>query len=395
MKLTTLFLVLIPCLATGEILRLSKVVPEAGDGITKYEYASGESKQIVFIEDKSIVTDADVAFATPSLTQENSIDVSLTEEGGRKMSDATAPMKPAVDRIAILIQGKLKTVPVLQSVPLGKNFMINGLNEKDEPETLAGLITGKSPEQIRKEKAKSEERLRNMPARPAPVYHTDEEYAALAKEREKIGLNFMDRIYTGEEIGKLLSPGVKRKQIEAIFGKPFQVSPKDDGITELTFQTASERLPMDNKQRMESFIVKMKDNKFSSWSPQMWSARPREPKPLERKPGNLIIKSPSIDMASQDFDLIVYAEGLKISLKPGADAPLLSDYADLISLLHSLSTAASDAQTIDYQCDVIVFSSKKIPEVAALADKKPEAGIPLSALGKAVEPYILGTKTLR
>jgi hypothetical protein len=31
--------------------------------------------------------------------------------------------------------------------------------------------------------------MKKMPPRPEPAYYTDEEYATLAKEREKIGLN--------------------------------------------------------------------------------------------------------------------------------------------------------------------------------------------------------------
>ena len=151
-----LLIFLLPCLASGEILRLSKVVEAAGDRVTKYGYESGDEKKVIFVEDKAIVTEADVKLAMESGTQEHSVDISLTDEGGGKMAAATGAMRPGIDRIAILIRGKVKSAPVVQSVPLGKNFIISGLDGEGEAAELAGLLSGKNKRQIHKEKAEEE-----------------------------------------------------------------------------------------------------------------------------------------------------------------------------------------------------------------------------------------------
>ncbi|MES2983254.1 MAG: hypothetical protein V4727_13155 [Verrucomicrobiota bacterium] len=137
------FLILLLCLpAHSEILRLSLVVPEAGEGITKFEISRGEIKETIFVKDQAIVTTADVAEARPSLTRDDSVSVSLTDKGGEKMFEASKAMRHGIDRIAIILEGKLISAPVVNDT-LGKNFEISGLNEPDEPKKLAARLSGK------------------------------------------------------------------------------------------------------------------------------------------------------------------------------------------------------------------------------------------------------------
>jgi|TARA_B110000037_G_scaffold222718_1_gene299102 hypothetical protein len=42
------------------------------------------------------------------------------------MIAATKPIAGGIDRIAIMVDGKFLSAPVVQSVPLGKNFVISG-----------------------------------------------------------------------------------------------------------------------------------------------------------------------------------------------------------------------------------------------------------------------------
>lgn len=138
-----LFLILLLCLpAHSEILRLSLIVPEAGEGITKFEISRGEIKETIFVKDQPIVTTADVATASPSLSREDSVSVSLTEEGGKKMFEATKEMRHGIDRIAIIVDGKLISAPIVNDT-LGKNFEISELNDPDEPKKLAARMSGK------------------------------------------------------------------------------------------------------------------------------------------------------------------------------------------------------------------------------------------------------------
>lgn len=136
------FLTLILCLtAYSEILRLSLVVPAAGEGITKFEISHGEFKETIYVKDESIVTTADVATAHPSVANDEAVSVSLTTEGGEKMFEATKAMRKGIDRIAIIVDGKLISAPVVNDT-LGKNFEITGL-EPDEPKKLAARMSGK------------------------------------------------------------------------------------------------------------------------------------------------------------------------------------------------------------------------------------------------------------
>lgn len=72
------------------------------------------------------------------------MDISLTAEGTDKMIKATRGMKPGSDRIAIIVDGKLRSAPVVQHVPLGKNFIISGLRKEGEPARLAERLSGKN-----------------------------------------------------------------------------------------------------------------------------------------------------------------------------------------------------------------------------------------------------------
>lgn len=391
MKHIIFLLCLFPCFSSGETLRLSHVVSKAGEGITKFEFGSDEARQTIFVEDKAIVTEKDVQMALPSLSNTDAIDITLSVDGAAKMTDATAKMQPGVDRIAILIKGKVKSAPVVQSVPLGRNFVISGLDAPEEPETLAALISGKTLDQIQKEK---EEKLKSLPPRREPEYHTDEEYAALKQTREKVGLNYMDRIYTETEIDTLLSTGMTREEVEAIFGKPHRVRTKD-ASSRLEFETAPERYPMNTEQRMVGFTTLFKGGKLASWESRTWNGSPRETKPnSSNAASNLIVETPDADMSSEDFDFITFVEGQKITLKPGEITPTENDYFSLLSTLWSISSNSAEDKSIDPKCDMVTIVAAKLPAVELLAKKSPEDGIPLPALEAVIKPYIFGEKPL-
>jgi hypothetical protein len=53
---------------------------------------------------------------------------------------AKARYASSIDRIAIVLDGVVQSAPVVQSVPLGKNFVINGLDEPGETKKLANAL---------------------------------------------------------------------------------------------------------------------------------------------------------------------------------------------------------------------------------------------------------------
>lgn len=378
--------------AHSEILRLSHVVPEAGSGITRFELVQGDHTSIIFIKDEPILTEADIAVARPSFEREDSIDVTLSPSGAKKMIEATAPMRPGIEQIAIIIDGKVVSAPVVQSVPLGKNFQISGLDDPNEPKKLAARLTGKSEDEIAKEIAENEKRVRELPPLPKPTFHTDEEYKQLKAEREKLGMNYMDRIYTEAELDELLKKGMTEAEVIKIFGKPRSIE-SEENIKRLTFETAPEKFPTKEGLHLDSFIVRFDSDKVIDWCTHSWSSRTREPKNPSRIPDNLIYKTPPADFSSENFDFVTFVEAHEISLKQGEKKPSNSDYHELLGILWSISSTEDENKSIDSTCDAITFLKPVIPELEALVTKATKQRILLTDLNKALKPYALGDKT--
>ncbi len=394
MKFALLFLAIVNT-AHGEILRLSKVATEPGPGISRIEAGDG-TKRFVLVQDTPIVTENDVALALPSPSRKDSIDVTLTAEGGEKMRVATATMRPGEDRLAIILNGKVNTAPVLQSVPLGKNFIITGLLQEDEPLKMAGLISGVSEKTIKMRIYKEKQRLANRSKSPDPTYHTEDEYRQLVLEREKMGLHYMDRFYTKEELDEILSPGMSPAEVIAIFGKAHKVAQRENGEETMEFATAPEKFPMKKVQRMDSFIVTFDQGKLTNWKPHTWSERTRVPKPRQTPPraSALVVNIPPSDMSSEDFEFVSFVESYEITLKDGETEPTHADLIELMNALFSLSSASDEAKGIDSKCDIVSVLAIKIPEISALSQANPNGKIPLSALGKAIQPYLFKDKPL-
>ena len=68
------------------------------------------------------------------------MDIVLDNPGTDKMIALTKNMRPQIDRIAIVLDGIVQSAPVVQSVPLGKYFVINGLDEPGETKKLANAL---------------------------------------------------------------------------------------------------------------------------------------------------------------------------------------------------------------------------------------------------------------
>lgn len=99
----------------------------------------GESfTEHLLINSRASVRGGDIedAWAQPQ-GNDNQVGVKLTAEGGEKMIALTRPMNPGHSRIAILLDGEVLSAPVVQTVPLGRNFVIQGQNSFEEAEKLA------------------------------------------------------------------------------------------------------------------------------------------------------------------------------------------------------------------------------------------------------------------
>ncbi len=94
----------------------------------------------ILLKRRSALGGSDIAFATPSQQQRDAVDITLNSGGTDKMIALTKNMRPGVDRIAIVLDGEVISAPVVNQVPLGKQFIIEGLSEPGEVENLANAL---------------------------------------------------------------------------------------------------------------------------------------------------------------------------------------------------------------------------------------------------------------
>ncbi|RPJ35637.1 MAG: protein translocase subunit SecD [Verrucomicrobiaceae bacterium] len=83
---------------------------------------------------------SDIANAVPSPQQADAVAITLNGGGTDKMIALTKNMRPQQDRIAIVLDGEVISAPVVNQVPLGKNFIIEGLREPGEVQSLANSL---------------------------------------------------------------------------------------------------------------------------------------------------------------------------------------------------------------------------------------------------------------
>jgi len=83
---------------------------------------------------------SDIASAYPSPQQADAVAISLNNDGTNKMIALTKNMRAGQDRIAIVLDGEVISAPVVNAVPLGKNFIIEGLREPGEVQGLANAL---------------------------------------------------------------------------------------------------------------------------------------------------------------------------------------------------------------------------------------------------------------
>lgn len=383
-----LLLVLAAGLSRGaETLRLSAVVKPDSPDAKEIPYQTPTGKQHVWVSNKPIITEKDVKTASPSISQEKTIEINLTDDGTAAMIAATTPMRPGVDRMAIIVEGKLHSAPVLRSVPLGKSFIIEGLADYDDRQ-LANLARG-----IMGQPPLGPDAGAPPPPRPKLVPYTEEELKAIKQQRERVGIFQLDRMPDQKELAKTLHLGMTADEVIAIYGKPARHNRKPDHKDfYLEYEIAPERRPDKPAGGMvpDSFKVEFRDDKVTRWGPCRWSDGRRELKNESRAPGLLKAIFPAIDMAAEDINLIAWIEG--ISIPDLSQQMSQGDLGALLSLLYSttLPRDATEHDTIRPDCDVLKILAKDLPDIAKLTAAAKDGKIPLPDLHAVVKRFCLG-----
>ena len=379
---------------SAESLRISVVVEANSPDAKEMPYQTPTGEQRVWVSNKAIVTDKEVKSAIPSMLIDKAIDVQLTEKGTAAMIAATTPMRPGMDRMAVIVEGKLHSAPVVNSVPLGASFIIQGLDEYDDRQlsNLARGIMGKPPLGA-EEAVPAPPPAGPVPPMPKLVPYTEEELKAIKQQRERMGIYQLDRLPDQAELDKTLRTGMTADEVIAIFGKPSRHDRKPDRKDfYLEYEIAPERRPDKPKGDMvpESFMVQFRDGKVASWGHRLWSGAPRELKNENQKPGLLRVIFPAIDMANEDVNFVVWIEGIRI---PDLNAPVSQgDLTSLIGTLYSMTypNDANKNDSIRADCDVLKILAKYMPDFAKLTAAAKDGKIPLTDLSAAVRPFILG-----
>lgn len=379
--------------ASGEVLRLSKVVAEGSANAERIELSHGNEREVLFVEKQAIITRADVKSAMRSPQQENALDIALTEEGGKKLGAATKDAHGDM-RIAVLIDEKVVLAPVVNQ-QLGNQFVIEGLKEypDDDLHLLGWRIEGKSDEEIAK-LLRERQQLANTPppSRPKPEYYSDEEYAALKKEREKVGIFYLDQLPTEEELNKRIKSGMSAADVVNELGRATDTTLDDDQrVTGLQYSLAPERRSLSIEMRPDGIAVHFFKGEMTGWGINTSNA-PREGKPPKGGRRALSAVFPKADFSRKDFDMVRWVEEIQILPKDGETTATPQDYADLISLIHSCGTAAKESDQIEANCSVVKTLADGFPEAEALRKASKEGTISLIKLRDLLDPYLFGKK---
>ena len=99
-----------------------------------------EFNRPILLNRRTAIGNSDIASAGPSPQQADAVAITLSEEGKAKMIALTQKMRPGQDRIAIVLDGEVISAPIVNQVPLGKQFVIDGFQQPGEVENLANSL---------------------------------------------------------------------------------------------------------------------------------------------------------------------------------------------------------------------------------------------------------------
>lgn len=100
-----------------ELDREGKPVPE---GYTPYVYEFRDrhgkmQRERLFLKDEPVITEAEVERAGVDPSRPEHLNITLNTPGGRAMKTATSAMRLGHDRLAVVVQGKVNSAPVVQA----------------------------------------------------------------------------------------------------------------------------------------------------------------------------------------------------------------------------------------------------------------------------------------
>ncbi len=393
-----LWILLLPGIGLGSTLRIAEVVKTDDADAERMTLKFEHGEEQVFVKKETVISDQDVETAVAELPGE--IGVKLKPAGAGKLKAVTGRMIPGRDRLAIIVEGRLISAPVVQSA-LGGSFQISGLTDFDAEglDDLARKMSGRPPRAPGDvlPAAKPEVQVERVP-------FSEEEYQQTKAMRERIGIFHLEKVPSEEELAAALREGMSQAEVVAVFGRPYfgpGKVPKAD--FELTYSVAPEKCP-DNPKREgipDGFKADFVGGKLVGWS-HTYSNRSKELKVVSVvgvvavEPGILTMTLPELDFSEGDPDLIGLFEGVKI---PNPQQKVnRTDLNSLLSLATMLATPVgeeSDAKPVlDVDCDLMQTLAHHFPEVTVLRKNAVAGKVSVESLHEALSPYVMDGKAL-
>lgn len=357
-------------------------------------FKSGDHEEVLFVKKEAVVNSADVqeawAEVVPSM---RCISIRLKQEGAKKMEAATGGMSLGVERMAIIVEGKVVVAPAVQS-KLGAQFIIQGLDDltDDELKELARKIAGRPPgvpgvdvPEVKRPEQKWES-------------YTDEEYQQIKESREKLGIFYLDKVPSEQELATLLRKGMNVDEVVKALGRPHRLSRVADGeASGLDYMIAPERREgsPDGRAVEDGLRVHLDGGKMFRWSYSYGDA-PKELKRVGRQAPSLRMIAPELKLPIEDFDFVDYFE--RVDVEDPRQTVNQTDLEDLLSVAAMVADESDRKEpgkvSVRADCDLIETMAIHFPEIAALRKNAEGGKIGLIALRDAMAPYVSGRKPL-
>lgn len=118
-----------------------EIVP--GYKVFSHKHKDGDGNEIttpILLNKRTAIGSWDIEQAMASPQQAEAVAITLNREGANKLIALTKDMVAGRDRIAIVLDDEVISAPVVRSTPLGKQFVIEGLREPGEVQTLVAAL---------------------------------------------------------------------------------------------------------------------------------------------------------------------------------------------------------------------------------------------------------------
>lgn len=388
------FLISCAVASADQVLRVSRVVAAAGEGIEQMTFNSGDREEALFVKKEAVVNSADVQEAWAEiLPSMRNISIRLKPEGAKKMEAATGEMRLGVERLAVIVHCKPVFAPAVQS-KLGAQFIIEGFDDltDEELKELARKIAGRQPEVPGVEMP--ELKLPELKREP----YTEDEYQQIKASREKLGIFHLDKLPSEEELPAALRKGMSVDEVVKVFGSPYLPSRElGPEASVLGYRIAPERRgeSPDGKVVQDGFDVHLRGGKVSGWT-FSYSNFPRELKRVGREAPSLRMTAPELKPPIEDFDFVDYFE--RVDVENPRQSVNQTDLEDLLSLAAMVASTPDrkgpEKVSVRADCDLIETMANHFPEIAGLRKDAEGGKIRLIALRDAMAPYVSGRKPL-